>query len=70
MATTDEYGSGHRSDRDPQRPPGLLLVVVAFVLLVGLGYAIYPHGANRPSPNAGGGGPSANTNPADAPAGK
>jgi hypothetical protein len=72
MATTDEYGSGDRrdGDRDPQRPPGLMLVVVAFVLLVSLGYAIYPRGVNPPSPNVGGGGPSANTNPAESPTGK
>jgi hypothetical protein len=47
-----------------------MLVFVAFVLLVSLGYAIYPRGANPPSPNAGGGGPSANTNPAQSPTGK
>ena len=72
MATTDDYDLNHRShgDRDPQRPPGLMLVVIAFVLLVALGYAIYPRGANPPSPNAGGGGPSANTNPAQSPTGK
>ena len=72
MATTDEYIADDRGDggRDPRRPPGLMLVFVAFVLLVSLGYAIYPHGVNPPSPNAGGGGPSANTNPADSPTGK
>ncbi len=45
MATTDEYIADDRSDggRDPRRPPGLMLVFVAFVLLVRLGYAIYPH---------------------------
>jgi hypothetical protein len=72
MATTDEYELDNRSDggRDPRRPPGLMLVVVAFVLLASLGYAIYPHGVSTPAPEAGGGGPSANTNPAQSPAGK
>ena len=36
MATTDEYIADDRGDggRDPRRPPGLMLVFVAFVLLV------------------------------------
>jgi hypothetical protein len=72
MAATDEYDLNNRSrgNRDPRRPPGLVLVLVAFVALVSLGYAIYPRGANPPLPNAGGGGPSANTNPAQSPSGK
>lgn len=58
-------------DRDPVRPPGLWLVMVAMIAISGLGYAIYPHKiSQQSSPIVGGGGPSANTNPADAPQGK
>ncbi len=58
-------------DHDPVRPPGLFLVMVAAVAIGSLGYAIYPPNVSvPPSPTVGGGGPSANTNPADAPKGK
>ena len=58
-------------ERDPVRPPGLFLVLIAMLALGGLGYAIYPQPvAVQSGPNVGGGGPSANTNPADSPTGK
>jgi hypothetical protein len=58
-------------DRDPVRPPGLALVLIAAIALTSLGYAIYPRqGTDQAGPMTGGGGPSANTNPAAAPQGK
>ena len=58
-------------DRDPVQPPGLWLVLVAAIALGSLGYAVYPRqGTEQAGPLVGGGGPSANTNPADAPQGK
>ena len=58
-------------ERDPVRPPGLLLVLIAMLALGGLGYAIFPERtAVQSSPTVGGGGPSANTNPAASPTGK
>lgn len=61
----------HLGERDPKRPPGLGLVVIAFVLLAALGYAIHPTGRNpQATPSTGGGGPSAMTNPAQSPTGK
>lgn len=58
-------------DRDPVRPPGLWLVLVAAIGLCSIGYAVYPRiGSEQAGPMVGGGGPSANTNPADAPQGK
>ena len=57
--------------RDPVRPPGLFLVFIAMLGIGGLGYAIYPERTSvQSSPTVGGGGPSANTNPADFPTGK
>jgi hypothetical protein len=61
----------HLGERDPKRPPGLGLVIVAFVLLGALGYLIHPgHRGPETSPSASGGGPSAMTNPAQSPTGK
>ena len=58
-------------ERDPKRPPGLGLVVLAFILLAALGYAIHPIDRNpQATPSTGGGGPSAMTNPAQSPTGK
>jgi hypothetical protein len=61
----------HLGERDPKRPPGLGLVLVAFVLIATLGYAIHPTGRSpQSSPETGGGGPSAMTNPSESPTGK
>jgi hypothetical protein len=58
-------------ERDPVRPPGLWLVLVAVIALGSIGYAVYPRqGSEQAGPMVGGGGPSAQTNPADAPQGK
>jgi len=58
-------------DRDPVQPPGLWLELVAAIALGSLGYAVYPRqGTEQAGRMAGGGGPSANTSPADAPQGK
>jgi hypothetical protein len=61
----------HLGERDPKRPPGLSLVIIAFILLAALGYAIHPTGVSQaPTPETSGGGPSAMTNPAQSPTGK
>jgi hypothetical protein len=58
-------------ERDPVRPAGLWLVLVAAIALGSLGYAIYPRqGSEQAGPLTGGGGPSANTNPEGSPQGK
>jgi hypothetical protein len=66
-----ENQSYHLSERDPRRPPGLALVIIGFILLCGLAYALLPSGRSpQPSSMVSGGGPSANTNPAQSPTGK
>ena len=61
----------HLGERDPKRPPGLGLVVIAFVLLAALGYLIHPtHRGSESGPATSGGGPSAMTNPSQSPTGK
>ena len=56
--------------RDPNRPPGVILVVVAFALLTGFAYVMWPDRSPQTSPAVSGGGPSAMTNPAASPTGK
>jgi hypothetical protein len=57
-------------ERDPRRPPGLALVVIALLLLVGLGYLIYPrHGTGDAPAPASSDGPSPAAKP-PAPAAK
>ena len=67
----DNHHTVAPDERDPVRPPGLFLVLVAMLAIGGLGYAIFPvRTAVQSIATVGGGGPSANTNPADSPTGK
>jgi len=72
MTMPDERTLNNRTygDRDPQRPPGLALVVIALIVLLSLGYAIFPHGAIQPSPGPSGGGAPATNSPSEPSTGK
>lgn len=69
--THDDYDEVRPGERDPRRPPGLALVVVAAAVLVTFGYVMFPHHQHvEPALAATDAAPQANTNPPDAPAGK
>lgn len=72
MAASEEHVHDLQpGERDPRRPPGIALVVIAFVALGTLAYVLYPgHRSIQPAPSVAGGGPSANTNPSKSPTGK
>ena len=56
--------------RDPNRPGGSFLVLIALVALIGFMYIMWPVGSPQSTSATGGGGPSAMTNPAQSPTGK